>query len=78
MADNKTISEKLLFTTADICRVLSIGRSSFFSLRSCGRIPLTPVRLGTKILFRKIEVEAWTAAGCPSQNWNWQDANNGR
>lgn len=74
----KNISEKLLLTITDVCHILSIGRSSFFNLRSCGHIPLKPVRLGEKLLYRRVEIEAWAAAGCPSKNWNWQDAENGK
>jgi predicted DNA-binding transcriptional regulator AlpA len=58
--------EKLLLTVGDVCKALSISRSSFFSLRSAGRIPLAPVRLSSKLLYRRAEVEAWTQAGCPA------------
>jgi len=64
-------ADKLLLTVSDLCRVLSISRSSFFTQRSCGRIPLQPVRLGSKLLYRRAEVEAWTLAGCPARNWDW-------
>jgi len=64
-------TDKLLLTVSDLCRLLSISRSSFFTQRSCGRIPLTPVRIGSKLLYRRAEVEEWTLAGCPAKNWQW-------
>jgi len=63
-------SDKLLLTVGDLCRMLSISRSSFFSLRSAGRVPLQPVRLSTKLLYRRAEVEAWVAQNCPAaEKW---------
>jgi len=62
--------EKLLLSVGDVCRALNISRSSFFSLRSAGRIPLTPVRLSSKLLYRRDEVEQWVAQGCPAaERW---------
>ena len=69
--DRQTI-EPLLLTVADICRALSISRSQFFTQRACGRIPLQAVRIGSKLLYRRAEVEAWTLAGCPAKDWEWQ------
>jgi len=69
-ADCQTIEPKILWTVGDICHALSISRSSFFSLRSAGRIPLTPIRLSTKLLYRAEEVRAWVAQNCPAaERW---------
>jgi predicted DNA-binding transcriptional regulator AlpA len=67
------IADKLLLTVNDLCRLLSISRSQFFCQRSLGRIPLQPIRIGSKLLFCKAEVEAWTLAGCPAHNWERQN-----
>lgn len=65
--------DKLLLTVGDLCRMLSISRSSFFNLRSVGRVPLQPVRLSSKLLYRRAEVEAWVAQNCPAAGrWQWQ------
>jgi len=57
--------EPLLINVNDLCETLSISRSMFFAQRSCGRIPLVEVRIGTKLLYRTSEVRAWVLAGCP-------------
>ena len=64
----------LLLSVKDVSeKLLSISRRQFFALRSSGRIPLNPVRLGAKLLYRRIEVEAWVLAGCPPVGqWVWQ------
>jgi predicted DNA-binding transcriptional regulator AlpA len=64
-------AEKLLLTVTDLCRVLSISRSQFFCQRSLGRIPLTQIHIGQKLLFRSSEVRAWVEAGCPHRK-HWQ------
>jgi predicted DNA-binding transcriptional regulator AlpA len=66
-------ADKLLLTVCDVCRLLSISRSSFFSLRSAGRIPLQPVRLSSKLLFRADEARAWVTQNCPAAGrWDFQ------
>ena len=64
-------SEPLLLTVSDLCRLLSISRSSFFTQRSLGRIPLQPVRIGSKLLYRQQEVADWVRQNCPAKNWQW-------
>jgi predicted DNA-binding transcriptional regulator AlpA len=64
-------TEKLLLTVNDVCRMLSIGRSTFFTLRSGGKIPLKQIKLGGKLLYSVNEVKSWAGAGCPT---NWQGA----
>jgi len=79
MTNDRTTAESLLVTVGDLCRMLSISRSSFFSLRSASRIPLTPVRLNSKLLYRRDEVEQWVAQGCPPcGRWDWQPRGDGR
>jgi predicted DNA-binding transcriptional regulator AlpA len=70
MSNDRPTSEPLLVGVGDLCRMLSISRSSFFSLRSAGRVPLTPVRLSSKLLYRADEVRAWVTQGCPAaERW---------
>jgi len=72
MVANNPTAEPLLIPVSGVCRLLSILRSSFFSLRSAGRIPLQPVRLSSKLLYRRDEVEQWVAKGCPAAGrWEW-------
>ena len=64
-------ADKLLLTVTDLCRLLSISRSGFFTQRALGRIPLQPVRIGSKLLYRQQEVVDWVRQGCPARNWEW-------
>jgi predicted DNA-binding transcriptional regulator AlpA len=69
-------TEPLLLTVSALCRLLSISRSSFFTQKALGRIPLTSVRIGKKLLYRRAETEAWILAGCPAKNWQWPPEKN--
>jgi predicted DNA-binding transcriptional regulator AlpA len=59
--------EPLLLSVNDVCQLLRIGRTAFFSLRSCGKFPLKEVQLCNKLLYKRVEIEAWVQAGCPNQ-----------
>lgn len=54
----------LLVDAAEACRLLGIGRSLFFALKSGGRLP-DPVHLGRAVRWGRDELRAWVAAGCP-------------
>ena len=57
--------EPLLYQVSDLCRLLSISRSSFFNLQSLGRIGPIPIRLNKKLLHVRSEIEAWISARDP-------------
>jgi predicted DNA-binding transcriptional regulator AlpA len=79
MTNDRPTPEPLLYQVSDLCRLLSISRSSFFSLRSAGRIPLQPVRLNSKLLFRSAEVTDWVREGCPAAGrWDWTSQQKGQ
>jgi predicted DNA-binding transcriptional regulator AlpA len=54
--------EPVLLPISDLCCLLSISRSSFFSLKSAGRIGPVPVRLSSKQLYLRSEIESWLLA----------------
>lgn len=54
-------------TAADLC---GVSRTTWWALHSSGRCPM-PVKLGRRTLWRRAELEAWTAAGCPPRT-RWQ------
>jgi len=54
-------------TAADLC---GVSRTTWWALHSSGRCP-APVKLGRRTLWRRAELEAWTAAGCPPRA-KWQ------
>lgn len=63
---------ELLMSAEDVCEALNIGRSTLYRLKSTGRVP-RPVKLGGSVRWRRKELEAWIAAGCPPQTrWDWE------
>jgi predicted DNA-binding transcriptional regulator AlpA len=48
----------------DLSVVLNVSLSHIHALHRTARLPL-PVRLGRSTRWRKSEIEAWLAAGCP-------------
>jgi excisionase family DNA binding protein len=55
----------LLVDAVEAARLLNIGKSLFFALKSSGRLP-APVRLGRCVRWNRDTLIAWCAAGCPS------------
>ena len=64
---NKSPQNPLLLSADQAAAFLGIGRSHLYSLHSSGRLPL-PVKLGRRTLWRRDELSAWVAAGCPSRD----------
>ena len=62
-------TESLLVSATVAARLCGVSRAAWWSLHAAGRVPL-PVRLGRRTLWRRAELEAWTAAGCPPRD-NW-------
>jgi predicted DNA-binding transcriptional regulator AlpA len=58
--------EPLLISYRDVCRMLSIGKNLFFTMRQSGRFPIKPIRLGGSVRYPRREVERWIEAGCPA------------
>jgi len=55
----------LLCSAAEACRLLGIGKSLFYALKSSGRLP-APIRLGRAVRWNRETLIAWCNAGCPS------------
>ncbi len=69
-ADTQT--EALLLSPEDVADLLDIGRSTLYRLSSAGKVP-RPVKVGRSTKWRRREIEAWIAAGCPPRNrWEWE------
>jgi len=66
--------EPLLLDAKGAARLLAVGRTHLYGLLASGRLP-RPVRLGRAVRWRRDELEAWTAAGCPSAE-RWQALQN--
>jgi excisionase family DNA binding protein len=60
--------DALLLSVADVCRRLSIGRTTLHAMTRTGRFPLAPIHLGRAVRFKASELEAWVAADCPGES----------
>ena len=63
--------QSLLLNAKQVATLLGISVSSFYSMRSCGRIPL-PTRLGRSVRWNRQEILNWIEADCPPLN-RWKD-----
>ena len=55
----------ILVPAREAARLLNIGLSLFYALKSSGRLP-APVRLGRAVRWNRETLIAWCNAGCPS------------
>lgn len=65
-----------LLSAEELAAMLSISKRSLWRLRSAGQLPRA-VQLGGSTRWRRIEVEAWIAAGCPSLT-DWEASKGGK
>ena len=66
-----TETAALLLSADSAARLLGIGRSHFYGLHSSGQLGPLPIRLGSRTLWRKKELEAWIDDGCNCRE-QWQ------
>lgn len=67
MANDSKNLTSLMLSANDAAALLGIKRTLFYSLHSTGRLGPVPINLGRRTLWRRRELEAWVAAGCPSR-----------
>jgi predicted DNA-binding transcriptional regulator AlpA len=58
-------TQQILIDYKAVCKMLGIGQTLFFSLRSSGKIPIQPIRLGKAVRYNRYQIADWIAAGCP-------------
>jgi len=58
------VEGSLLINAAEVAALLSISKRTLWRLVSREALP-PPLRLGGTVRWRRAEVEAWIAAGCP-------------
>ena len=56
-------ADKLLLSVLDVCKLLSLSESTVRKMAKAGAIPSR--RVGCRLLFSRVEVMHWIAAGCP-------------
>lgn len=65
--------EPALISVNEVCKLIGIGRTLFYSLRNKGDFAPLPVKLGDRTLYDRAEVEKWIAAKCPPRKqWIFQ------
>ena len=76
--DSPRPAEPLLIPDTAAAALAGVSRAHWQRLRAAGKLPL-PVRLGRKVLWRRLEIESWIAAGCPDAGtWAAMQASAGR
>lgn len=63
--------EPLLLDAAQAAALCSVSRATWFAWQSAGFAPLPVLRRGRVVRWRRDELTAWVAAGCPIRN-RWQ------
>jgi predicted DNA-binding transcriptional regulator AlpA len=61
--------DPLLIPDTAAAALAGLSRAHWHRLRAAGKVPPS-VRLGRKVLWRRLEIEAWIGAGCPeARTW---------
>ncbi len=69
-----TNSDPLLVDAKEAARMCGISISTWHTLVAAGKTP-APVRLGRSVKWRRDELVAWIAAGCPARDkWDKRTA----
>jgi len=66
----------LLLTARQSAALCGVSKATWDRLNAASKVP-APVRLGGRVLWRRTELEAWTAAGCADRR-TWQAQASGR
>jgi len=56
-----------LLDAPQTCGYLGIGKTHLHEMIRAGKFGPSPVRLGRCVRYRRVELDAWLAAGCPSR-----------
>jgi hypothetical protein len=71
--------EPLLIPDTAAAALANVSRAHWHRLRAAGKIGPAAVRLGRKVLYRRLEIVAWIEAGCPDlATWRAMRAAAGR
>lgn len=71
-SDNSNSDDPLTLDATGAARLIGISRSTFWKLHGMGQTP-APLRLtGRVVRWRRNELTAWIAAGCPRRDqWKY-------
>jgi len=62
--------EPVLLDARHVAALLSVSARQVWRLNATAMIP-TPVRIGRSVRWRRDEIDAWVAAGCPPRD-RWE------
>jgi len=65
------LGERLTFSAAASAAYLSISPTGFRRGVRAGTIPITGLRIGGRVVWRRADLDAWVAAGCPTASDGW-------
>jgi len=74
------VGKKLLLSATEVTTLLGLSCAGLYRLCSCGQMGPMPVKLGRRVLWRRVELEDWILAGCPRrEQWRaiWRGPGNG-
>jgi excisionase family DNA binding protein len=72
------VVDSLLVSDTEAARLCGLSRRSWHRLRAAGKLPPAE-KLGRAVRWRRADVEAWIAAGCPdARTWQAMQAAAGR
>jgi predicted DNA-binding transcriptional regulator AlpA len=75
---NPEAAAPLLIPDTEAAALAGVSRAHWQRLRAGGKLP-PAVRLGRKVLWRRLEIQEWISAGCPdSRTWAAMQATAGR
>lgn len=57
---------EILLTAKGLAALTNISERTIWRWSASGRMP-PPIRLGRKVLWRRQDIDAWVAAGCPAE-----------
>lgn len=63
--------EPALLNIEQTCRFLNISQATYFRISSSGKLGPLPIKLCSKNLYIKTELEQWVNNGCPHRKL-WQ------
>jgi predicted DNA-binding transcriptional regulator AlpA len=64
MKQSTSMDLRELLTAAEAAEMAGVGKRSWWRYSSSGKAP-APVRIGASVRWRRTEIAAWIAAGCP-------------
>lgn len=63
----ETTTQSMLITVEELAAELRLSPAMIYKMLNTAQLP-APVRVGRRVRWRREEIAAWVAAGCPSRD----------